>query len=513
MKRLPLTGQGERFEQPSIVRKVLCLVSDEDENTGILYVQDETNPYVIKLKRRLAANDFTFEVKVASSQEITKMYESDFQDSSSTQLTAKELFKLGAENKASDIHIIASKSHGTIFKMRLLGDLIEIPEMSCDFDDGNAVQSSIYQSMSQEHSTTSFEDFSFMGSRISDRKQLPDELDSIRVATGPLTDGLMMVLRLQYKQVQGSNLTDLGVPDLQKKSLEFLQSIPNGIVIVTGPTGAGKTTTLTVLMDMLIKQSEGKKHVLTVEDPAEYPIEGANQLKVVKAKDQDNDRDVFNDAVRGSLRLDPDMIMVGEIRDDETAKQAFRAAMTGHQVFTSLHSNNALGALARLMDLNVPDYLVSDPTILRGITAQRLVKTLCPHCKQKYTDQKDRYSKNQQERIDGLFDYEDAEKIFVANPEGCGHCTNGFNGRTLVIEVLVMDQALMSAIQKGTISALEYLNGTKQFQTMLDVALAKIKKGVIDPFEVEHHLGPLNLQMIEADHHIGSEEIRRNYKE
>lgn len=511
MSNLPLTGPGERFEQPENVRKIMCLVSDETDNSGVLYVQDENNPFVIKFKRRLAANDFHYKVRTASSQEITRMYESDIQKSSSTQITAKELFKRGAENNASDIHIIASKQNGTVFLMRILGDLVAIPEMDCNFEDGSLLQSSIYQSMSKEHSTTSFEDFSFMGSRISDREKLPDELDSIRVATGPLTDGLLMVLRLQYKQVQGTNLSELGVPELQRKSFEFLQSIPNGIVIVTGPTGAGKTTTLTVLMDMIISHSEGKKHVLTVEDPAEYPIEGANQLKVIQAKDKDKDKDVFNEAVKGSLRLDPDTIMVGEIRDPETAKQAFRAAMTGHQVFTSLHTNNALGALARLMDLDVPDYLVTDPSILRGITAQRLVKTLCPKCKQKFIENEDRFETNKKHRLFSVIDSDEIENVYVANPEGCRECRSGYNGRTLVIEVLVTDQALMTYIKnKNTMEALEYLRGKKNYKTMLDVAIEKIKAGEVDPFEVEQHVGPLNLQILEKDHHIDSDEIKRS---
>ncbi|MGE4501191.1 MAG: GspE/PulE family protein [Hydrogenovibrio sp.] len=511
MSNLPLTAPGQRFEQPEAVRKIMCLVPGDTANSGILYVQSESIPPVVAFQRRLAANDFRYEVKTVTSQTIANLYKANNNnEASSTQLTAKELFKYGADRKGSDVLIITDKEKGTAFYMRILGDLYEMKDMTMNFEDGKQLQNSIYQSMSKEHSTTSYEDFSFMGSRITDRNILPEQLDSIRVGTGPLiNDGQLMSLRLQEKQVQGVTLAELGVPELQRKSLAFLQSIPNGIVVVTGPTGAGKTTTLKVLMDMIIEQSQGKKHVLTIEDPAEYPIEGANQLKVVQGKT--GDEDMFNEAVKGSLRLDPDTILIGEVRDSETANLAFRAAMTGHQVFTSLHAINALGALSRLMDLGVPDYLVTDPAILRGITAQRLVKTLCPHCKVKFEDQEKNIEGEKKRRLFSVIGAEDIDNVFVANPCGCDKCINGFNGRTLVVEVLVTDQVLMSHVKnKDMMLALDYLRGKKGYQTMIDVAIAKIKSGELDPFEVEHHVGPLDLQILEKDHHIDSDELKRH---
>lgn len=509
----PLTAPGKAFEQPEAIRKIMCLVPGSTQNTGILYVSDESHPSVASFKRRLAANDFKYELKKAASQEIANLYSVNTgNEASTTQLTAKELFKYAADRQASDVHIITDKTKGTIFKMRILGDLYEMPEMAMNFEDGKNLLNSIYQSMSKEHSTTSYEDFSFMGSRITDRDKLPEQLDSIRVGTGPLTnDGQIMSLRLQQKQVQGVTLTELGVPELQRKSFSFLQSIPNGIVIVTGPTGAGKTTTLKVLMDMIIEKTQGKKHVLTIEDPAEYPIEGANQLKVVQGKGKSDISSMFNESVKGSLRLDPDTVLIGEIRDSVTANLAFRAGMTGHQVFTSLHANNALGALPRLIDLGVPDYLVTDPATLRGITAQRLVKTLCPHCKQKFVEQEKRIDDEKKRRLLSVVEPEDIENIFIANPDGCDKCVNGFNGRTLVIEVLVTDQMLMKYVKaKEMMAALDYLRGKKGYKTMIDVAISKIRSGVLDPFEVEQHVGPLDLQLIEKDHHVDSDELKRH---
>lgn len=509
----PLTAPGKAFEQPEAIRKIMCLVPGSTQNTGILYVSDESHPSVASFKRRLAANDFKYELKKAASQEIANLYSVNTgNEASTTQLTAKELFKYAADRQASDVHIITDKKKGTIFKMRILGDLYVMDDMSMNYNDGEELLTSIYQSMSKEHNTTSYQKNTFMGSRITDRDKLPEQLDSIRVGTGPvINDGQLMALRLQEEQVQGVTLEELGVPELQRKSISFLQSIPNGLSVVTGPTGSGKTTTLKVLMDMIIDQTQGRKHVLTIEDPAEYPIVGANQLKVVKSKNEGkNEADVFNEAVKGSLRLDPDTILIGEVRDSVTANLAFQEAMTGHQVFTSLHANNALGALPRLMDLGVPDYLVTDPTILRGVTAQRLVKTLCPHCKLKLKEHEETIERDKTRRLSGLFSPDEMENIYIANPCGCDKCLNGFNGRTLVIEVLVTDQALMKYVkQRDMMAALDYLRDKKGYQTMIDVAISKIKSGVLDPFEVEQHVGPLDLQVLEKDHHIDSDELKR----
>ncbi len=253
----------------------------------------------------------------------------------------------------------------------------------------------------------------------------------IRVSTLPSGQGERVVLRILDKQAGKLELDHLGMDSKTQALLNQIIHRPHGIVLVTGPTGSGKTTTLYAVLSRLNTKS---RNILTVEEPIEYYLDGIGQTQVNTKVDL-----TFARGLRAILRQDPDVVMVGEIRDLETVTIAVQASLTGHMVFSTLHTNTAIGAITRLRDMGVEPFLLSSS--LEGILAQRLVRTLCPHCKQPYeANQKD---------IETL-------KLDAASPPtlyravGCGECNQqGYRGRTGIYELFSMDSTLRSMIHDG----------------------------------------------------------------
>ena len=268
-----------------------------------------------------------------------------------------------------------------------------------------------------------------------------------------------------------------------------MKSRPEGINIIAGPTGSGKSTTLQRVLLSIQQESRGAKHIITVEDPPEYPMPGIVQTPVANVSSSEERSEAFQNAIKSTMRLDPDVIMIGEVRDPPSAKLAFEAAMTGHQVWTTVHANNVFAIFDRLIGLGIPPNLMADPSIVKGLICQRLVKVICPHCRVPIQDVWDRYSDAQQRRVMGLGSCED---VHVAGP-GCKHCENtGVIGRTVVPEIIVPDQKLMMHIRRGDRDrAYAYWKETGG-KTMLDVAKDKIVAGLIDPFQAELVVGLLD---------------------
>jgi general secretion pathway protein E len=249
----------------------------------------------------------------------------------------------------------------------------------------------------------------------------------LRVSTVPTMHGESVVLRLLNRESVRLDFAALGI---NGRSLEIYLSIlerPHGILLVTGPTGSGKTTTLYA---SLVRLNTPERKILTVEDPIEYQLDGINQIQVKPSIGLD-----FANMLRSFLRHDPDIVMVGEIRDSETAEIAVQAALTGHLVLSTLHTNNAASSITRLLDMGVQDYLLT--STVNGIAAQRLVRTLCPHCREPYQAMTELV-----EQL-GLRRYTTAESIVLYRPKGCEECAGtGYFGRTSIFETLVMDDAL-----------------------------------------------------------------------
>ncbi|NET57470.1 MAG: type II/IV secretion system protein [Symploca sp. SIO2E6] len=294
----------------------------------------------------------------------------------------------------------------------------------------------------------------------------------MRVSTFPAVQGEKAVIRLLPQKNPFSNVYDLGFTETALKIYQGWLKQPQGIIIITGPTGSGKTSTLYTSLQSVIKEF---LNVVTIEDPVEYVLPGITQGQVLEAAGM-----TFSAGLRAILRQDPDVIMVGEIRDEETADTAVRAALTGHLVFTTLHTNDAVSAIPRLKGLGLDPSLISDA--LLGIVAQRLVRKICPYCAKLYkpTAEDLRYL--------GLEEHQ-------ANPEkwrkgdGCSKCSkSGYLGREGIIELIDVDQAVGQLICEGTVAQIQHHLHSINFDSFRLAAIDKVTKGVTTVEEVRRVL-------------------------
>ncbi len=245
------------------------------------------------------------------------------------------------------------------------------------------------------------------------------EID-IRVSIIPMLHGEGVVMRILDKEAMSFSLSGIGMGDKISDDFHKLIRLPHGIVLVTGPTGSGKTTTL---YSALAEIKSERNKIITTEDPIEYQLEGINQIQVNHKVGM-----TFAASLRSILRHDPDVVLVGEIRDFETAENAVQASLTGHMVFSTLHTNDAAGAFMRLVDMGVEPFLVS--STLEGVLAQRLVRTLCKECKEEYMP-----TINEIPADFSIYEYTDGEPIY--RPKGCRNCRGtGYSGRLGIYELL-----------------------------------------------------------------------------
>jgi type II secretory ATPase GspE/PulE/Tfp pilus assembly ATPase PilB-like protein len=285
-----------------------------------------------------------------------------------------------------------------------------------------------------------------------------------RVSSQPTIYGENIVLRILDRERSIIPLQSMGLREESQALLRLMMARPEGILIVTGPTGSGKTTTLYSLLTHLNDESV---NIMTLEDPVEYPVTMIRQTSVTDTVKMD-----FVNGIRSIMRQDPDIILVGEIRDRDTAEMAFRAAMTGHQVFTTLHTNSALGTFPRLMDIGIsPDIMAGN---IIGVIAQRLVRKLCPHCKETYTPDE------QEQKMLGP----NTGTLYRAT--GCPQCHHkGYSGRMALMELLFMDSDLDELVaQRATLRELRNAALEKGFHTLADDGIRRVLEGSTSLAEV-----------------------------
>ena len=282
-----------------------------------------------------------------------------------------------------------------------------------------------------------------------------------RVSAQPTIHGENIVLRILDRQKGLVPLDELGLTDHQLNLLKLMIARPEGIILVTGPTGSGKTTTLYSILNHI--NSEGL-NIMTLEDPVEYPMTLVRQTSVSESAKLD-----FANGIRSMMRQDPDVILVGEIRDAETAEMAFRAAMTGHQVFSTLHTNSAIGAIPRLLDIGVlPDIMAGN---IIGVIAQRLVRRLCVHCKSSY----------QAEAHETLLlgGAADSPRPVIFRPSGCERCDfQGYRGRLAIMEIMRMNTDIDELIaRRSTAKEMRQLAEQQGFVTLAEDGLRRVLDG------------------------------------
>jgi len=281
----------------------------------------------------------------------------------------------------------------------------------------------------------------------------------VRVSTIPTHHGERIVLRLLDKQSAPLDLSKLGMADDTYETVKKLISYPHGILLITGPTGSGKTTTLYGILNSL---NEASRNILTVEDPIEYYLPGIGQTQVNSKIGM-----TFVRGLRAILRQDPDIVMVGEIRDLETVEMAIQASLTGHLVLSTLHTNSAIGAVTRLRDMGAEPFLLSSTII--GVAAQRLVRVLCPHCK--VAMKADTVAL----KLMGI----SAEKeTILYRPHGCDKCAHtGFHGRTGIYEVIMIDEKLRAMIHSKESEAVMEAHARTFSRSMRQDGIRKILLG------------------------------------
>jgi general secretion pathway protein E len=294
----------------------------------------------------------------------------------------------------------------------------------------------------------------------------------VRISVVPTAGGERAVLRLLDKSGGVFALESIGLDEKNLKTLRHYISYPHGVVLVTGPTGSGKTTTL---YGSLTEISTGEKNILTIEDPVEYQLDGISQVQVNAKKGL-----TFAAGLRSFLRQDPDVMMVGEIRDLETAEIAIRAAITGHLVFSTVHTNDAPSTVTRLVDLGLEPYLVSSSLVL--VVAQRLVRTLCSSCR---TWREPTGAESASLRDLGL-DLADLKDGKIAHSPGCDDCfQSGFQGRTAIYELLPMSEELRSLImRRAPASDLKRQAVSEGMRTLRMDGMQKVVNGVTSPEEI-----------------------------
>jgi type IV pilus assembly protein PilB len=324
------------------------------------------------------------------------------------------------EDLASDVHI-EPRENNLIVRLRIDGLLQEYATYPVNMHPGIVSRSKILATLD-----------------ISERQKPQDgkiqvkidnnEID-IRVSTMPTIYGEKVVMRLLNRANVKVSIEDLGFTENNHSIFQEFIREPYGIILVTGPTGSGKTTTLYAALN---KINSVWKNIVTVEDPVEYQLQGINQIQINPKKDL-----TFATALKYILRQDPDVIMIGEIRDTETASMAAEAALTGHLVFSTLHTNDALTTITRLIDMGVEPFLLA-PSLI-GIIAQRLVRTICPSCKEEYTP-----SPAELNTVGLAFS---DEKPYFYKGKGCNQCRyTGYKGRTAIHEILTINGKIRNLI-------------------------------------------------------------------
>ncbi len=355
---------------------------------------------------------------------------------------------------ASDLHFEPENSFLRI-RYRIDGKMVQIRSIHKDYWSAIAVRLKIMSGMNIAESRKPQD--GRINSEIIGRKI------SFRVSTQPTINGENIVMRILDEKQSIITLDKLGFSEVSINLLKKMVQRPEGVIILTGPTGSGKTTTLYTVLNYI---NSIDKNIMTLEDPVEYHLPLIRQSNIKTDAGMD-----FASGIKALLRQDPDVILVGEIRDKETAITAIQAAMTGHQVYSSLHTNDALGAIPRLMNMGVPNYLMAGSLIC--VVAQRLARKLCPHCK------KEQPITDYEKKLLGP-KYDKVEKLYHA--VGCDKCANaGYKGRVVVCELLPFDRDLDDLVVRGA-SKKEMLQHvlSRGFIPMIEDGIQKVVAGIID---------------------------------
>lgn len=382
-------------------------------------------------------------------------------DNSPIVLLVNKIIEQAVNERASDIHIEALEDQVRV-RYRIDGAMQEVMRYPKDLQSAIVARIKIVSGMNiSEKRAPQDGRMTLIFNRV--------EYD-LRVSSLPTTFGEKVVMRIASKSGLNKEKSELGFQEEELKRFDGILKNPHGIILVTGPTGSGKSTTLYTVLNEL---NGGDVNIITVEDPVEADVDGINQVQVNEKAGL-----TFASALRSILRQDPDIIMIGEIRDEETASIAVKAAITGHLVVSTLHTNSAASTVTRLEDMGIEPYMVADSVV--GIIAQRLVRRICPKCHvQKQMSDTDKFRL----RLRG----DSNPMIYVPSEKGCAYCNNtGYRGRIGVYEIMPITPALREVISRGGGAEEIQKVALKEGLTTLRLGAAKlVLKGVTSISEVE----------------------------
>ena len=370
-----------------------------------------------------------------------------------------------AESQATDIHIEPQKNNLRI-RYRLDGDLCELHKpLDSAIIPTFTARLKIMAGMDTTKHFIPLDghiDFDFNGKKI-----------DMRVASIPIKYGENLVIRLMDVGEKLKNISELGMNEETEKIFRRLINLSSGMFIVTGPMNSGKSTSLYAA---LRERNTGEQHIMTLEDPIEQFVDGINQMEVNEKVGLN-----FSSGLRSMLRMDCNIIMVGEARDNETAQIAIRAALTGHLILTTLHAKDSCSAIFRLLEMNVEPYLLA--ATLNGVMSQRLVRKICPHCRQSYEVDKNSIDAE----IFGKY-FKEGMKIYKG--VGCEKCRHtGFSGRIAIHEILQIDEDFRKIILNfNDVDDIRRLALSKKFVTMFDDGLQKVAAGLTTINELQRVL-------------------------
>lgn len=421
---------------------------------------------------------------------------------SNSQMDIVRLIQDAVKKNASDIHITTNEETGTI-SYRVHGDLYQFQEASREFC--SRICSTIYMSMCDIAEPT-YNEKTHQDARINADFVERCGLFGARIASSPTDTGSTMVIRLLYDSGSSiPSLEDLGYLPEQVDDIDTMRRQTQGINILSGATGSGKSTTLTSVLSSIIKAEAAAgsvpkglgaeryvgKSVITIEDPPEYKIVGARQTPLVADKtNEESIRQGWQNAIKNCMRQDPDIMMVGEIRDAGSARAAFDAAITGHGVWTTVHVSDATGIMLRLKGLEVESDRMLDPEIITGLINQSLIQKLCAKCSIPWHQAKDRVPEAQRNRIE-RFCYTDGVKL---KGNGCAACSNtGITGRLVIAETIVPDHGFMDAFNDGGKGrAKRYWVEDMKGITKLMSLIRNVNEGRVDPLNAERDVSPFD---------------------
>ncbi len=457
----PLDLQVIQFIEKKAGIKVKSLLATPDDilkTIGDQYSQNLTTEVASALKEVSA-----FSNRQAEQESQSTLDQKEIIREAPVSNIVTQLLEYAAKTKASDIHIEPEENQ-TRVRYRIDGILHEKIILPKKVHDAVISRIKILSNLKIDERRLP-QDGRFVF-------QFSDKEVDMRVSTLPTVFGEKVVLRLLSKSETPPTLPELGLRASSLKNLENQLTRPHGIILICGPTGSGKTTTLYSILSRL---STSKVNILTVEDPVEYQINGANQVQVNPGIGL-----TFASALRSFLRQDPNIILVGEIRDTETADLAIQASLTGHQVFSTLHTNTASGALPRLLDMGAEPFLIA--SAVNAVEGQRILRKVCPHCRYTYSPPPEVVSNMAQ--VLGRLMPKGAVQLFKG--KGCNECGNlGYLGRVGIYEVLIVSEKIMRMIlERASAGDIEKQAIEEGMMTLKQDGYLKVIEGVTTLEEV-----------------------------